>query len=310
MGRRTIAGHRICLHRRGKPKEAATPADLDGKHFCDIFEHWANEKQSEGVIQVRDQSIIRVDRVTRYNKSIVVVDVMFGKAGEKGEVVDLESSTIRFSLSENDVPVSSTRAVLLCPPQGQMAVWFSEYSMRSSGASELLALFSKQWSKLNTGFTFNKERLIAKEIALTEGIVQEIEIRLTRRAKDRADGQEAIMGTISHSFKPSKKTPLKSKIIEIFRENPAEAYELVGIQDKIIDENESEIFVSVDINGKQRKVEIFNPDDGLYFREELNDSAHPELNDDELVKFCNEEALLFFERSGFMWLDEWSVRKD
>lgn len=154
---------------------------------------------------------------------------MSGKAGEEGVVYDVESGQSILTLSENDVPTSSARAILLCPPRGEMALWFSEYSARSSGASLLLDLFKKDWGGFSTGFTFSKSRLIAAEIALNEGIVTEVEVRLSRRSEDRSVGVDGKVGTVSHRFKPAKGGALSGRIIDVFRANPAKAYELVEI---------------------------------------------------------------------------------
>lgn len=59
---------------------------------------------------------MRVQNVKRYSENVVIVDTMSGKAGEEGVVYDSESGKSRFSMTENDVPVSSARAILVSPP--------------------------------------------------------------------------------------------------------------------------------------------------------------------------------------------------
>lgn len=307
MGRRTIAGHKLIFNKFGKPKEIVPPADLSGERLQDLFLKWAKQKKGEGVILAHGQSFLRIVDANSYNDNIVVVETMSGKAGEKGEVYDSESGKSLFSLSEKDVPTSSARAILICPPRGCMALWFSEYSARSSGASLLLELFKRNWRKFETGLTFNKSRLIASEIALTKGIVTEVEVRLTRRSDDRGRGVEEKTGTISHKYKPAKKFQLSGNVIDRFRSNPAEAYELVEIRAPQ-DDDEAKIYVSVDVDGRSRKIEIFNPDDGVYFREELNSAGQPVYSNEEIVSYCVGEAKTFFTRAGGEWDDSWAKR--
>lgn len=72
--------------------------------------------------------------------------------------------------------------------------------------------------------------------------------------------------------------------------------------------SDSDIYVFVDVDGRSRKIQISNLDDGVYFREELNASGAPVLSDDDIVGYCAEEAKTFLERSGLDWEDSWARR--
>lgn len=305
MGRRTIAGHKLTFNKYRKPAERVCPADLSGERAQDIFATWAEGLMQEGAVSVRGQSFLRVVGVTRFSDHIVIVDTMSGKSGEEVVVYDTDSGETRFTLTEKDAPTSSARAILICPPRGDVALWFSEYSARSSGASLLLEAFKKCWSDFNTGTTFNKDRLIAAEIALEDGVVTEVEVRMTRRPDDRSEGSFVKEGTVSHKFKAAKGSQLSGSIIDRFRKDRTKAYDLVEIKGPSRDED-SAIFVSVDVDGHTRKVEISNLDDGVYFREELNAAGEPVLSDADIVEYCAGEAKTFLERSGCDWEDAWA----
>lgn len=307
MGRRTIAGYKLTFNRSRKRNEIVCPADLADQGLRDIFVAWAEELRGKGTVPVQGQSFLRVVGVTRFNDYIVIVNTMSGKAGEEGVVYDTESGEMRFALTEKDAPTSSARAVLICPPRGDIALWFCEYSARSSGASLLLEVFKKHWSGFDTGTTFNKNRLIAAEIALKDGLVKEVEVRMVRRCDDRADGLFAREGIVSHKFRAAKGKLLDGVIIDKFLNDRSKAYELVEIKEPNHGE-ESRIFVSVDVGGHTRKVEIHNQDDGVYFREELNAAGEPPLNDAEIVAYCASEARIFLNRSGLDWEDSWACK--
>lgn len=306
MGRRTIAGHKLTFNKYRKPAERVCPADLSGKRLQDIFVEWVKDlMEEESVISAGGQSFFHVSDVRYFNDYIVIASTMSGKAGEEGVVYDSESGETRLTLTVKDVPTSTARAILICPPRGDAALWFSEYSARSSGASLLLSVFKKRWDSFDTGTTFNKNRLIAAEIALENAAVTEVEVRMVRRSDDRADGLTVRGGTISHKFKAAKGNPLSGKIINKFRSDRAKAYDLVEIKDSCQDED-SQIYVSVDVDGYRRKVDIFNLDDGVYFREELNAKNEPPLSDVDLVAYCAGEARIFLERSGCDWDESWA----
>ena len=100
---------------------------------------------------------------------------------------------------------------------------------------------------------------------------------------------------------------MKGKIISRFRKDPVRAYELFEIDD-LAKVEDADVFVTVDVDGRRRKIQVFNPDDGVYFREELNGADKPALSDDEIVEYCAEEAMTLLERCGNEWLPEWSKR--
>lgn len=307
MGRRTIAGHKLAFNKSRKPDELLCPASLGGRRLQDVFAEWAEKLKDEGIVQVKDQSFLCVQDVKRYSDHVIVVDTLSGKAGEEGVVYDAESGDSLFELTESDVPTSAARAILVSPPRGNMALWFSEYSARSSGASLLLQHFDKHWRDFGTETTFNRCRLVASEIALEEGCLTEVEVRLTRRSDDRADGLETKEGVVSHMFKPGKGRPLSGRLIDVFRKNPAKAYDLVEIKEPG-ESSDQKIFVSVEVGGRTRKIDISNLDDGVYFREELNAAGEPILSDSEIVAYCASEAKVFLERSGLDWEDSWAHR--
>lgn len=145
MGRRTIAGHKLTFNKQRKREELICPADLGNEGLWAIFARWAEGLMEEGLIHVGGQSFLRVKAVNRFSSHVVIVDTLSGKAGEEGVVYDAESGESRLTLTENDVPASSARAILVSPPRGEVALWFSEYSARSSGASLLLDYFKKSW---------------------------------------------------------------------------------------------------------------------------------------------------------------------
>ena len=229
---------------------------------------------------------------------------MSGKSGEPGIVHDLEGIADDIPIKEMQAPMSHSRAVLFSPDNGQMAMWFSEYSARSSGARNLLTLLKRAWPRLNTGAKFTERRVIMSEVLTDGGKITEVEVRLTRRSSDLADGALSETGTYSHVFRPDRKNPLPIRLLETFRKNPTKAFEYVELSQSNLDERE--VFVSVDIDGHKRKIRVSDPDDGVYYHEELNGPGEPILTDTELVEFCSEETVAYFERSGYCWDLSWS----
>lgn len=305
MGRRTINAHKLWFTKLRETENLMSPADLNGESLIAIVERWAQELKEAGAVEIHAEAYVSVEEVRRFNDNILIIEAMSGKSGEQGIVHDLEGVSDDIPIGEKQAPMSSCRAVLLCPSNGQMAMWFSEYSSRSSGARDLLTLLRRKWPSFETSAKYNETRVVMSEAILESGKITEIEVRLTRRASDSADGVESITGTYSHVFKPERKKPLSGILLGKFRDNPAKAYDYVELSET--DPDEREVFVSVDVDGHKRKINVSNPDDGLYFHEELNGPGQPALPDGELVKYCCKEAVSYFERSGYSWEDSWST---
>ncbi len=304
MGRRTLNAHKLQFNKLRESDNLISPADINGKSLIDIVEQWAVSLKSEGDVEVSADTYVSVENCRRFNNNILVTDVMSGKSGERGIVRDLEGTFDDIPIGEKQAPMSSCRALLFSPSNGQMAMWFSEYSARSSGARNLLTLLKKHWPRLNTGVKFNESRVIANELLLDDGKITEIEVRLVRRAADFADGVEKRDGTFSHIFRPNRKHPLSARLLSVFRKDPSKAFDYVELSET--SQDDCEVFVAVDVDGHKRKIRVTDPDDGVYYREELNGPGERPLTDAELVEYCSKEAISYFDRSGFCWEPEWS----
>ena len=304
MGRRTLNAHKLQLNKLRESDNLVSPADIKGSSLIDVVEQWAMSLKSEGDVEVSADTYVSVESCRRFNNNILLIDVMSGKSGESGIVRDLEGAFDDIPIGEKQAPMSSCRALLFSPSNGQMAMWFSEYSARSSGARNLLTLLKKQWPRLDTGVRFNESRVIANEMLLDNGRITEIEVRLTRRAADSADGIEKREGTFSHIFRPNRKHPLSARLLSVFREDPSKAFDYVELSES--NPENREVFVAVDIDGHKRKIRVTDPDDGVYYREELNGPGERPLTDAELVEYCSKEATSYYDRSGYCWEPEWS----
>lgn len=304
MGRRTINAHKLVFTKLRDTENLLSPKEINGESLIDIVEEWAERLQNDSTIEVSAENHITVKNVTRFNSNILIIEVISGKSGEIGIVHDLEGMTDDIPIKEMQAPMSHSRAILFSPSNGQMAMWFSEYSSRSSGARNLLTLLDRSWPHLNTGAKFNKSRVIMSEAFTNTGKITEVEVRLMRRSSDLADGVLSEPGTYSHVFRPHKKNHLQIGLLKTFRKDPLKAFEYVELTQNDLDEYE--IFVSVDIDGHKRKIRVSDPDDGVYYHEELNGPGQPILTDNKLVEFCSEEAVTCFERSGYCWDPLWS----
>ena len=148
MAMRTMVGHRLTFHNRQHPDEKRQPANLDGVNLADYMDEWCRSRIHQPIVDDSTQNWTQIDRVDRCSKSVMLVSVCAGKWGERGPVVNSANGAVGYNLEEQDVPAAYTRGVLMCPPAGNTALFFSEYNNRGSGAVQLLRAFVSDWSQL------------------------------------------------------------------------------------------------------------------------------------------------------------------
>lgn len=306
MGRRTLISHKLKFNVTGEPDSYVPPADISGRGLIEIVRNWSESLIGKGPIMVAPQTHIRVERVARFNSNILLIEALSGKSNEPGVLCDVDGAMDDIPIGLRQAPMSGCRALLFCPPCGDMALWFSEYSSRSSAARYLLSYLRQMWPGLETETVYNESRTISSDDLLAGGHVTEVEVRTVRRSEDRSDPLEETSGIYSHVFRPFRKK-ISASLVQLFRKDPKKAFEMVELDVDPLDDEARKIFVGVEVAGHKRKIDISDPDDGLYYRVELNDYSESVLSDEEIVAFCSEEATAYFERYGQTWEPGWST---
>lgn len=304
MATRTMVGHRLTFHVRQYPDEKRPPSNLDGTNLVDYMHQWCTSHIQEPIVDDSTQNWTRIERVERHGQNVVIVTVCAGKWGERGPVVNSASGEVGYNLEEQDVPAAYTRGVLMCPPAGNTALFFSEYNNRGSGAVQLLRAFVSDWRHSDTGFTIDYDRVIESEAFLQSGSVTSVEVHQLSRTHDSADPLSDKPGYIIHAFRSGRGSTLP--IVRYFqiKDNPSRACEIVGIPEQNL-EDSSIVYVTVKVKGRQKRIQIGDPDDSIYYREVLNEWNQPILTDDEILERCNEKAIEYLNRLDEEWLPIW-----
>lgn len=303
MGRRTINAYKLTFNKMRKSDDVLSPADLNGTSLIDIVESWAKNQEERGLFEFRDDIHGAIREVKRFNNNILIVKAESGKSGEQGTLYDVNGNSADIPINEKQVATSFCRAVLFCPTRGQMSLWFSEYSGRSSSAKNVLDLLEKQWRQISAGVKFTKSRVRLSEYFLENADVREIEVRLNRRSSDLADSVKSIPGTLSHSLRPERGHRFPGGLLRRLQNKPSLAFDYLEIPEK---SDSYEVFAEVKLGGRTRKIKVANPEQSFYYYEELNGSNDPVLTDNELIHHCIEEVTEYFERSNLCWEPEWS----
>lgn len=307
MAERTLLAHKICFHEKNaRDPEPIPPADLNGDNLAELFYRWCQANQQSPISDDSAKDWLQIMSFCRFNSNIIIVETRFGKWGEPGPVVNARDGQTRYTLDAEDVPAADTRAILFCPPNGRAALFFSEYCQRGSGARKLLTQFVKHWRQNRTDITIESpSRVIESEALLANGSIMELEVRRfkkSRNAEDKAQCKEATMISI---FRPTPAfRPPGLKLFD-YAANPQEVYDLVGLAPYEC-EMEPEMHVTIKVGNNKKKIKIGDPQDGIYYREILNENDEPRIDDGRLVQICTDKAIEYLDRMGLEWKAEWS----
>ena len=306
MARRTLIAHELRFHEKYVKKNAKTyePHDLRGPSLIDIFFGWCKSVDREIFCDEEQNVWLNVESVRQYSPNIVLVDVAIGKWGEEGKLLESQTGKTIMKIGENQAATGSTRVALFVPEFGDVALFFSEASNRGCGGSKLLPKFASYWSKKSDDITMVRDRLI-ETAALEQARVKEIEVRYYKAPSDVADSFDESFGYISYTVHSKRRGKgFSPAIFKSLLDKPVLANKYVGIRED--DVSQQEVFVTLQIGVKTKKILLGDSKDGVYYREVLNDWGERALEVDEFIRRCSEKATDCFSRFGGEWKEEWS----
>lgn len=305
MAERTLIAHKLEFNTRRFTDETYAPSDIEGEDLTDIFYNWCANAQLGDTCDNKYQILLNAKKVHRPSPYIVLVNTDIGRWGEPADVYSASKGIKVSNLEEDHAPTVETRIALLVPPQGDIALYFSEYCGRECGGTRLLPCFSKFWYEYKPDVTMKKSRAIDADAWNESATLRQVEVKSFAKTSDRADASKDIFGTISHVLRPKRNKRLSNALIDLFRTQPREAYKMLEIDESRITDN-AQIWVTVEGDTGSKRILLNDPTDGLWFRELLSESFNDKISDGEFVAHCTSWAEKYLPRYGFCWKKEWS----
>jgi len=304
LGRRTLTATEFTFHQKYvKDGASFSPADLEGEDLLELFEAWAAQLSVADTKDDTRQSWIEVTRVQKYASRVVVVSMSVGSYGEAGPVIDADSGSKVFDLTEMQAPTGQVRGVLMVPVVGESAYYLAEQSSRGSAGGRLLGLFRKHFSQHSNSITLVTETITESEAWTQDAALREVELRLKGVSADIADGPNVEVGTLSHIARPTRGKFFPRGLLSKLGEDHQVVRKVVGIPEA---PDEGEVFVTLELDGRQKKFMLGNGG-APALRQVLNEGAAPALSDGDLVAVCVERVSDLAARTGSSWISGWST---
>lgn len=302
MGRRVLTVSELTFHRKRKHNPATfAPTDLDGEDLLDIFETWAKSLDTSDTHNEKRQTWVSVAAVMRYAPRVIMLDLRVGAYGEPGDLVDISTGAPVGQINDHQAPTGENRAMLFVPERGERAHFLSEESSRGSAGGHILRLFKKHFSQYTDQITMVTAPVNEGEAWREAAKLTEVEVRVTGKSADVADGLTVKVGRVSHVARPERRGVFPGKLLgELHRTSVAA--EVVAV-DELPEDHD--VFVTMVRDGRTKKFQL-GSEGAPAIREVLNDSNEEALDVDKLVETCTEKVRDLLARTGGEWDAAWS----
>lgn len=303
MGRRVLTVSELTFHQKFKRNpESYAPADLEGEDLLDVFDTWVHGIDVSQTHNEKRQTWVSVKSVVRYAPRVVLLDLLVGAYGEPGEVVDTSTGKPVGQIEDHEAPTGQNRALLFVPERGERAYFLSEESSRGSAGGRILRLFKSHFSQLTDRITMETSTVSEGEAWREAAELTEVEVRVTGKSSDVADGLTVKVGRISYIARPERKQRFPGSLLDALRRTDVAA-EVVSVNELPEDHD---VFVTMTRDGRSKKFQL-GTEVTPAIRELLNDSDRDPLTTATLVETCTEKVRELSERTGGEWHTAWST---
>lgn len=303
MGRRVLTVTEMTFHqKRVRNGETRSPSDLDGKDLLNIFHDWVSDIPEEDQTFGKYQTFVVVESVKRVAARVLLIDLRVGSYGEPGEVRDVNTKEIVHTITDNEAPVGSNRALLFVPQIGERAYFLAEESSRGSGGSRILAMFRHHFSESIDAVTMNTARETESETWTKLADLAEVEVRITGRSVDIADGPDVKVGRLSHLARPVSGAKYFPRQLLSKLSDRRVLSQVVSVPDL---DPDYEVYVTMEHGDRSKKFLLGN-ETGPAIREVLSEAGERPLTDEMLIARCTERIGNLLQRHQESWDPAWS----
>lgn len=303
MGRRVLTVTEMTFHEKYVHHAArCAPSDLDGEDLLELFHEWALDIPEQDRTDDGRQTWVDVGDVRRVGERIDLLDLRVGAYGERGELLNVETGEVVHEIEDNEAPVGENRALLYVPRAGERAYFLAEESSRGSAGGHVLAMFRHHFSEHTDAVTMETSRVSEAEVWAELAGLTEVEVRVTGRSVDIADGPDIQVGRISYLARPERGVKFFPRSLLHSLRDETVLRRILSVPDL---DPDHEVYVRMERDGRSKKF-MLGENAGPAIREVITDAGERPLSDDELVELCTDRVTDLFARHEELWEPAWS----
>lgn len=312
MARRTIGLADVAVTLSRRADEGLVPLDSVGSNgLHQLVAKWALTKPD--VTDRLKQIYTAIERVEVYSAA-VLMEVGTGSWGDdRRRLVHPDGALPPRPIDADDASTVGTRALLLAPPGGDIALYFSEREGNFVGGSRIWKAIEAQIRGASKVPDLSHElrelvpakKTVTMEEEWLEGVrLQGVAVSRVRPASSYGDsgGPEDLL--VKQSIRASRKGHLNPRwLTDILSAGSRE--EAAGIVRLDGDDEIKTIELTVSDGSREKTFEIESPGTPA-LREVLNEHGNPVLEDLQFIDRCAELAAQYYRRIGqtfdYAWL--------
>ena len=300
---RSMTVHALRFHRKRKTDVPINPHNLNGESLFELMRAFGHNCGFDTTRDETSHRMIKVNEFSPLSNRECLIKVTQASWGESSDVLDPNDfNTVAHHIDERDPVASPSRALCIAPPVGNKALYFSEYTDRSSASYFFLSLFKSNFVHAIPDITLDVKREFTEEEWLETARVSSLTIETRRKAANLDDGTTRFVGKLRFSITPDNRfgwaDRLKSLTIDPLWKHNAGLIDIaedlgfsVGKDDEV-----SGKATLVGLDGKRTTVSI---DEGIrapFIREVIQTPSGGALSDDDFVTRCRDRATILFNR--------------
>lgn len=306
MGRRVLTITEMRFHqKRVRNGETKSPSDLDGDDLLNVFHDWVSNYPEDDQSPSSQQTFVTVESVGLVAPRVLLLDLRVGSYGEPGEVRDVNTMEVMHTITDDEAPVGSNRALLFVPEIGERAYFLAEESSRGSAGGRVMSKFKNYFSNVNSTVTMTTSRVTEAETWAELADLTEVEVRITGESVDMADGPEVEVGRLSYVARPVRgRKYFPRRMLRDLKDEKV-LKRVVSVPDL---DPEHEVYVTMEQGGRSKKF-LLGHEVGPAIREVLSEAGESPLTDEALIERCTERVGDLLQRHQETWDIAWSKTK-
>ncbi|OFT48886.1 hypothetical protein HMPREF3159_13260 [Brachybacterium sp. HMSC06H03] len=312
MARRTLGVSMVEVRLLGRPGDGKIPLDEIGPSgLLDLVRSWAGKQPD--LTDPRRKIYTEVRDVHHLSRA-VLLRVSTGSWGDdQREIVNIGGKGSRTPVDADDASTVGTRALFLCPPGADTALYFSEREGNFVGGTRawdaidvLIAGQGKVPDRNGILRSLNAEKVsvtLGKEwLAAAE--LREVGVRRHRPAQSWGSDEGPDELVYEQTLRPKQKGHLPKRILTRVLESSSkiEAADIVGLPG---DGEVDRVTLTVEDGERTKTFEMSNPKSPA-LREVLNEHGEDVLDNDQFIDVCGDLAETFYtgleEAFAYDWL--------
>ena len=287
---RSLLAYKLTFNKRMHPDEPLDVEDLEGVDLLDHIERFCEEAiDLHELIAVNNSNkfmqILRCDR----DQDGILVTLSSGIAGDDVNVIDTVSGKEIYQYDSDKASMVTSRCYIPSLYSKGYALCFVEHTRHGAGDTALFTPFKSYLKRMAKNVVMRSPEAVTEAETLESFIaVESIEIQRYLEAEDITDTLITEASSINVKLFHKRGKRFGMDLAKTIMGNNKKAAALLGIKDTFLDDERSDVIVTLQNKDGRTKQFTTNQTLDMKFYEILNSNGQHPFNDERFIATCQE----------------------